>query len=92
MLILSRKRNQSVLIGDDIEITVVGMEDGKVQLGIKAPKTMLILRKEIKTEVETANRTAAQDTADLSQISAFFADTAEWAGKRRNVEKKEENG
>ena len=47
MLIITRKKGQSIMIGDDIEITVSKLEDGSVKLGIDAPKEMTILRKEL---------------------------------------------
>lgn len=44
MLVLTRRKGDTVKIGDDIEVTVVDVEDGSVRLGIKAPKTTVILR------------------------------------------------
>ena len=46
MLIITRKKGQSIMIGDDIEITISKLEDGSVKLGIDAPKEMTILRKD----------------------------------------------
>ena len=47
MLVLSRKKNESIIIGDDITIMVVEIRDGKVRLGIEAPKEVPIHRAEI---------------------------------------------
>jgi len=47
MLILSRRRNESIFIGDDIEITVAAIDGKKVRLGISAPRWVPIVRKEI---------------------------------------------
>lgn len=47
MLVLSRRKNESIVIADNIEITVVDVRGGKVRLGIKAPKKIPIHRKEI---------------------------------------------
>ena len=47
MLVLSRATNQSIMIGDDIEIVVVDVRGGKVRLGINAPKHVPVHRKEI---------------------------------------------
>lgn len=47
MLVLSRKTDQVVLIGEDIEIMIVGIENGQVKIGIKAPKEINIQRKEL---------------------------------------------
>lgn len=66
MLVISRKKGESLLIGDDIEITVVKLEDGSVKLGINAPKEVSILRKELYEEVENENKNATK--ADLSLL------------------------
>ncbi|MGO8691653.1 MAG: carbon storage regulator [Thermoguttaceae bacterium] len=47
MLILSRKSNQTILLGNEIRIVVISSRKGQVQLGIEAPKNMLILRGEL---------------------------------------------
>jgi len=47
MLALSRKKNESVVIGDDIVITIVEIRDGKVRLGINAPKSVTVNRQEV---------------------------------------------
>ena len=58
MLVITRKKGESLLIGDDIEITVTKVEDGSVKLAIKAPKEVNILRKELYEEVEHENKEA----------------------------------
>lgn len=58
MLVITRKKGESLLIGDDIEITVTKVEDGSVKLAIKAPKEVNILRKELYEEVENENKEA----------------------------------
>lgn len=58
MLIVTRKKGQSIMIGDDIEITVSKLEDGSVKLGIDAPKEMTILRKELYEEIKRQNKEA----------------------------------
>ncbi len=47
MLVLSRQRNESIIIGDDVEITIVDVRGDKVRLGITAPKTISVHRKEV---------------------------------------------
>jgi len=47
MLIITRKKGESLMIGEEIEITVNKIEDGSVKIGIKAPKDITILRKEL---------------------------------------------
>lgn len=59
MLILTRKTNESIIINDNIEIVVVGIEEGKVKLGIKAPKEIDIHRKEVYETIQEENKQAA---------------------------------
>ncbi len=47
MLVLSRRNEESILIGDDIEVTVVGIRGGTVRLGIEAPRQVSVHRREI---------------------------------------------
>lgn len=58
MLIITRKKGQSFMIGDDIEITISKLEDGSVKLGIEAPKDVTILRKELYEEIKKENKEA----------------------------------
>lgn len=52
MLVLTRKPNQSIMIGDDVEITVVSVAGEKVRLGIQAPTEIPVHRKEIYLEIQ----------------------------------------
>ena len=65
MLIITRKKGQSIMIGDNIEITVSKLEDGSVKLGINAPKEMSILRKELYEEVKNENKAAMNINMDI---------------------------
>ncbi len=65
MLIITRKKGESLMIGDDIEITISKIEDGSVKIGIQAPKEVSILRKELLEEVKNENRSAANINLDL---------------------------
>ena len=60
MLILQRKEGESLHIGDDVEITVLAVEAGRVRLAIQAPRSVTILRSELKIAAE-ANREAAEE-------------------------------
>lgn len=59
MLVITRKKGESLLIGEDIEVTVVKIDDGSVKLSINAPKNVTILRKELYKEVTEENKNAA---------------------------------
>ena len=65
MLIITRKKGQSLMIGDDIEITVSKLEDGSVKLGINAPKNVNILRKELLEEIKKENQKAMTINIDV---------------------------
>ena len=65
MLIITRKKGESLMIGDDIEITISKIEDGSVKIGIKAPKDINILRKELYEEVEKENKVAMNFSVEL---------------------------
>ncbi|MGO5065119.1 carbon storage regulator CsrA [Clostridium sp. LCP25S3_F8] len=60
MLVITRKKGESFLIGDDIEVTVVKLDDGSVKLAIDAPKKLTILRKELYNEVQEENKKATK--------------------------------
>ena len=59
MLVLSRNRDQSIIIGDNIEIVVVDIRGDKVRLGIKAPAEIPVHRKEVYEAIKSATRTVA---------------------------------
>ena len=52
MLVLTRKGNQSIMIGDDIEISVLAIMGEKVRLGIEAPRAVPVFRKEVWVEIQ----------------------------------------
>ena len=58
MLVLSRQRDQTIMIGDDIEITVVDIRGDKVRLGINAPSEVSVHRKEVYDAIKRENRAA----------------------------------
>ncbi|CCU80809.1 Carbon storage regulator [Halanaerobium saccharolyticum subsp. saccharolyticum DSM 6643] len=68
MLVLTRKKDEKIIIGQDIEITVVGIDNGSVQLGISAPKEIEILRKELLEDVKKENRAAAENKDLLNKL------------------------
>lgn len=68
LLVITRKKGESILIGDDIEISISKIEDGSVKLAIKAPKEMTILRKELYEEVQNENKEAIKMNIELLKI------------------------
>ncbi len=67
MLVLTRRIGERVLIGDDIELTVLEVKGDSVRLGIQAPRETRIQRAEIVAAVESENRSAAQTAPDVQQ-------------------------
>src|SRR4051812_15471625 len=71
MLVLSRTRDQTVVIGDDIEVTVVDIRGDKVRMGINAPRHVSVHRKEVYDQIKRENQTAAQiKPEDLTNLPA----------------------
>ena len=80
MLVLSRKRNQSIMVGDDVEIVIVSVDRDQVKLGIKAPREIAVHRSEVYQEIKQANEaaiTASQDQAPSQGASSVTLPTAE---------------
>ncbi|WLD92971.1 carbon storage regulator CsrA [Alkalihalobacillus sp. AL-G] len=67
MLVLTRKPNQSIQIGEDIEIMVLGIDGDQIKLGINAPKEIDIHRKEVYLSIQDENNNAASTSSDLLQ-------------------------
>ena len=75
MLVLTRKTNQSIMIGDNIEVTVVDIRGDKVRLGINAPKEISVHRKEVYDAIRRENKAAAQvKPEDLSGFGKIKKD------------------
>lgn len=73
MLVLTRKLNESIMIGDDIELTVLAVEGEQIKLGIKAPKNIEIHRKEIYLSIQQENNEAINtETKIIQNLSSFF--------------------
>ncbi|PAV31019.1 carbon storage regulator [Virgibacillus profundi] len=68
MLVLTRKRNEAIQIGDDIEIKILAMEGDQIKIGIDAPKSVDIHRKEIYLDIQEQNNEAANVSLDLVQM------------------------
>ena len=65
MLVLSRKKGETIKIGDDIEITIVAVANDQVKIGIQAPKNIEILRKELFEEIQDENKAASASVDNL---------------------------
>jgi carbon storage regulator len=85
MLVLSRQRDETIMIGDDIEITVVDIRGDKVRLGINAPAQVSVHRKEVWEAIQRENRAAAmvkpEDIANMNV--AGQAESKDRSGSRK---------
>ena len=66
MLVLTRKSNQSIMIGDDIEVSVLAIMGEKVRIGIEAPRSVPVFRKEVYVEIQQ-DREAGEDKEDVDE-------------------------
>jgi carbon storage regulator len=64
MLVLTRKSNQSIMIGDDIEVSVLSIMGEKVRIGIQAPREVPVFRTEVYLEIQQENVAASEDARD----------------------------
>ncbi|MGE7761806.1 carbon storage regulator CsrA [Peribacillus sp. NPDC097895] len=73
MLVLTRKLNEAIMIGDDIEITILSIEGEQIKLGINAPKNVDIHRKEIYLSIQQENSEATKTESNLLEnINEYF--------------------
>ena len=61
MLVLTRKGNQSIMIGDDIEVSVLAIMGEKVRIGIEAPRSVPVFRKEVYIEIQQDREESGED-------------------------------
>ncbi|MBH1942465.1 carbon storage regulator CsrA [Mobilitalea sibirica] len=72
MLALSRKVNESIMIGNDIEITVLEVKGDQIKIGISAPKSVPIYRKEIYLQIQESNKEAAGSSVSDEDLKKLF--------------------
>lgn len=73
MLALARKVNQSIVVGNDIEITLLEIKGDQVKIGINAPKSVPIYRKEIYVQIQEENKKAAQAEVNVEELKNLFS-------------------
>ena len=67
MLVLTRKSNQSIMIGDDIEVSVLAIMGEKVRIGIEAPRSVPVFRKEVYLEIRQDSSKPEEDRAAVDK-------------------------
>ncbi|GHV88606.1 carbon storage regulator [Spirochaetia bacterium] len=68
MLILARKLDEKIMIGDDISITVIEIRGDQVRLGVNAPKTVKVFRQEVFDAILAENKAAAESTPVFPEL------------------------
>lgn len=72
MLVLARKKGESIIIGDDIEIVVLETEGETVRIGINAPKQVPVYRQEVYMAIKNSNTEAAKHVIDINNLAELF--------------------
>lgn len=74
MLVLTRKENESIMIGDQIELVVLDINDSQVRLGLKAPKDVNIHRKEVYEAILQASTDSAETSSNAVKLQGAMKD------------------
>ena len=74
MLILARKLHESIMVGDNVEITLLEIKGDQIKLGIKAPKQVKVFRKEVYAAIQEENIAAAKTGTALPAFDLFRTD------------------
>jgi carbon storage regulator len=72
MLVLTRKTNESIIIGDDVKVTVVEVKGEQVKLGISAPKRISVHREEVYLEIQKENQKAAATGVGIEELNVMW--------------------
>ena len=69
MLALTRKKGESIIIGDNVEVVILGITGEQVKVGIVAPREISVHRKEIYEQIQLENVSASRSRADIGDLS-----------------------
>ena len=72
MLALSRKKGESIVVNNDVEVTILDIKGDQVKIGISAPKSVPIYRKEVYLQIQDANK-AASESAGIEALKNLFS-------------------
>jgi len=89
MLILGRKVEESIIIGDAICIRILGVQDGQVKIGIEAPKDVKVYRSELYEQIQQENKEASKvQKASISHIATLLRRANTVEGERKAGEQR----
>ena len=77
MLVLTRKSNQSIMIGDEIEVSVLAIVGEKVRIGIQAPRDVPVFRKEVYLEIQDERREGMKAEHVVAEVDAALKELGE---------------
>lgn len=72
MLALTRKKGESLVVNNNIEITILEIRGDQIKIGISAPKDVPIYRKEVFLQIQEENKKAATQVADVAELENLF--------------------
>ena len=72
MLALTRKKGESLVVNNNIEITILEIRGDQIKIGISAPKDVTIYRKEVFLQIQEENKKAAAQVADVAELENLF--------------------
>lgn len=81
MLVLTRKSNQSIMIGDDIEVSVLAIMGEKVRIGIQAPRDVPVFRKEVYLEIQEEQPGEGKDPDARNEVDAALRSLGDTEGE-----------
>ena len=81
MLVLTRKSNQSIMIGDEIEVSVLAIVGEKVRIGIQAPRDVPVFRKEVYLEIQDEQREGMKPHDVVADVDAALHELGERAAE-----------
>ncbi|MDR2193889.1 MAG: carbon storage regulator CsrA [Treponema sp.] len=73
MLILSRKVNEKIMIGEDISISIIEIKGDQIRIGVDAPRSVKIFRQEVFSEIKAANKAASETGTALPDLPNLAA-------------------
>lgn len=71
MLALSRKKDEAIIINDNIEVKILEIKGDQIKIGVSAPKSVPIYRKEVFTQIQEANKEASE-SVDMEKLKELF--------------------